>query len=79
MFWGFLCKELHLKPLTCNALEWQISQSGGSLLKPDGGSAFERAQMVQALERARRWIGTIRRQDVTGQLEEMISPDLEER
>jgi len=70
MFWGFLWQGAASEALTCNALEWQISQSGGSLLKPDGRVSLERAQMVQALERARRWIGTISPPDVTGQLED---------
>jgi len=54
MFWGFLWQGAASEALTCNALEWQISQSGGSLLKPDGRVSLERAPMVQALERARR-------------------------
>ncbi len=69
-FWGFLWQGAASEALTCNALEWQISQGGGSLLKPDGTVSLEHAPMVQALERARRWIGTVSPPDVTGQLED---------
>jgi len=69
-FWGFLWQGAASEALTCNALEWQISQGGGSLLKPDGTISLEHAPMVQALERARRWIGTVSPPDVTGQLED---------
>jgi len=69
-FWGFLWQGAPSEALTCNALEWQISQSGGSLLNPDGTVSLEHAPMVQALERARRWIGTLSPPDVTGQLED---------
>jgi trehalose/maltose transport system substrate-binding protein len=69
-FWGFLWQGAASEALTCNALEWRISQGGGSLLKPDGTVSLEHAPMVQALERARRWIGTISPSDVTGQLED---------
>jgi trehalose/maltose transport system substrate-binding protein len=70
MFWGFLWQGAPSEALTCNALEWQISQGGGSLLKPDGTVNLERAPLVQALERARRWIGTISPPDVTDHLED---------
>ena len=69
-FWGFLWQGAASEALTCNALEWQISQGGGSLLKPDGTVSLERAPMVQALERAQRWIGTISPPDVISQLED---------
>ena len=69
-FWGFLWQGAASEALTCNALELQISQGGGSLLKPDGTISLEHAPMVQALERARRWIGTVSPPDVTGQLED---------
>jgi trehalose/maltose transport system substrate-binding protein len=69
-FWGFLWQGAASEALTCNALEWQISQGGGWLLKPDGRVSLERASLVQAFERARRWIGTVSPPDVTDQLED---------
>ena len=69
-FWGFLWQGAPSEALTCNALEWQISQGGGWLLKSDGTVSLERAPMVEALERARRWIGTLSPPDVIRQLED---------
>jgi trehalose/maltose transport system substrate-binding protein len=69
-FWGFLWQEAASEALTCNALEWQISQGAGWLLRPDRTVSLEHVAMVQALERARRWIGTVSPPDVTGQLED---------
>jgi len=50
--------------LTCNALEWQIPKVE---LAPETRwrVSLERAPMIQALERARRWIGTVSPPDVT--------------
>jgi trehalose/maltose transport system substrate-binding protein len=69
-FWGFLWQGAASEALTCNALEWQISQGGGWLLKPDGTVSLGRAPTMQALDRARRWIGTISPPEVTSQLED---------
>jgi len=69
-FWGFLWQGAPSEALTCNALEWQISQGGGSLLKPDGTMSLQHDQMVQAVERAKRWIGTLSPPDVIRQLED---------
>jgi trehalose/maltose transport system substrate-binding protein len=70
-FGAFCGREPRLKQaLTCNALEWKISQGGGWLLKSDGTLSLQRAPMVEALERARRWIGTLSPPEVTAQLED---------
>jgi trehalose/maltose transport system substrate-binding protein len=68
--WGFLWQGAASEALTCNALEWQISQGGGRLLNPDGTVNLERSRMIDALERARRWIGTLSPPEVTSQLED---------
>lgn len=69
-FWGFLWQGAASEALTCNALEWQISQGGGWLLKSDGTLSLQHAPTVEAFERARRWIGTLSPPEVTGQLED---------
>ncbi len=69
-FWGFLWQGRASEALTCNALEWQISQGGGPLIKPDGTLGIQHDRLVEALERARRWIGTISPPDTTNQLED---------
>jgi trehalose/maltose transport system substrate-binding protein len=69
-FWGFLWQGAASEALTCNALEWQISQGGGHLLDADGTLGLERNRFIGALERARRWVGTLSPPDVTSQLED---------
>ncbi len=69
-FWGFLWQGAASEALTCNALEWQISQGGGPLLEPDGTLGIQRDRFVEAMERARRWIGTVSPPDTTSQLED---------
>jgi trehalose/maltose transport system substrate-binding protein len=70
LFWGFLWQGAASEALTCNALEWQISQGGGWLLGPDGKPSIRRDRFVAALERARGWIGTVSPPNVTSQLED---------
>jgi trehalose/maltose transport system substrate-binding protein len=70
LFWGFLWQGAASEALTCNALEWQVSQGGGRLIGPDGKPSIRRDQFVTTLERARGWIGTISPPEVTSQLED---------
>jgi trehalose/maltose transport system substrate-binding protein len=69
-FWGFLWQGAASEALTCNALEWQMSQGGGQLIEPDGSLRSTRDRIVKSLERAQGWIGTISPPDVTSQLED---------
>lgn len=69
-FWGFLWQGAASEALTCNALEWQISQGGGPLLEPDGTLGIQRDRFAEAMERARRWVGTVSPPDTTSQLED---------
>lgn len=69
-FWGFLWQGAASEALTCNALESQISQGGGALINPDGTLGIQHDRFVEALERARKWLGTISPPDTTSQLED---------
>jgi trehalose/maltose transport system substrate-binding protein len=68
--WGFLWQGAASEALTCNALEWQISQGGGQLINPDGTLSIKRDRLVGTLERSRKWIGTISPPETTDQLED---------
>lgn len=68
--WGFLWQGAASEALTCNALEWQISQGGGQLINPNGTLSINRDRFVSALERSRKWIGTISPPETTDQLED---------
>jgi trehalose/maltose transport system substrate-binding protein len=69
-FWGYLWQGSASEALTCNALEWQISQGGGKLLKPDGTLSLDMGPTAESWRRARSWIGTLSPSNVTDQLED---------
>ena len=69
-FWGFVWQGAASEALTCNALEWQISEGGGRLLDPDGKVNVKHDRAVLALKRAHAWVGTISPPDVIRQLED---------
>ncbi len=58
-FWGFVWQGQKSEALTCNALEWQVSQGGGPILNEDHTVDVGNSNSVRALERAVDWIGTI--------------------
>jgi len=58
-FWGYVWQGASYEGLTCNALEWQMSYGGGRIIEPDGSITVDNPHTVAALQRARRWIGTI--------------------
>jgi trehalose/maltose transport system substrate-binding protein len=69
-FWGFLWQGAASEALTCNALEWQVSEGGGSMLTADGTVSVEHELTATAWQRGRRWVGTLSPPDVTHQLED---------
>jgi trehalose/maltose transport system substrate-binding protein len=69
-FFGFVWQGNAYEGLTCNALEWQVSNGGGTIIEPDGSVSVNNPQAVEALERARGWVGTISPPDVTTYMEE---------
>ena len=58
-FWGYVFQGAAYEGLTCNALEWQASYGGGSIIEPDGSISVNNPRTIEAMKRARRWIGTI--------------------
>jgi trehalose/maltose transport system substrate-binding protein len=68
--WGFLWQGAQSEALTCNALEWQISNGAGRLIEADGSLSLIRERMAAALARARAWIGDLSPHEVTVHLED---------
>jgi trehalose/maltose transport system substrate-binding protein len=68
--WGFLWQGAASEALTCNALEWQISQGAGRLIDRDRALSIKRDRLAGALDRARKWLGTISPPDTIDQLED---------
>jgi trehalose/maltose transport system substrate-binding protein len=64
-FWGFVWQGAAYEGLTCDALEWQISQGGGRMIEQDGTISVNNPQTIQAMKRAKRWVGTISPPSVT--------------
>jgi trehalose/maltose transport system substrate-binding protein len=58
-FWGFVWQGAPSEALTCNALEWQASEGGGTILDDNGNITVNNSATIRAWERAARWIGTI--------------------
>ena len=69
-FWGFVWQGSAYEGLTCDALEWQVSNGGGEIVKPDGTIEVNNKATIAALERAAKWVGTISPPGVTGYQEE---------
>jgi trehalose/maltose transport system substrate-binding protein len=57
-FWGFVWQGAPSEALTCNALEWQVSQGGGPIVE-NGTITVNNPQTIRAWERAARWVGSI--------------------
>ncbi|WP_411969359.1 ABC transporter substrate-binding protein [Mesorhizobium sp. B283B1A] len=57
--WGFVFQGNAYEGLTCNALEWVMSNGGGQIIEPDGTVSINNPKAAAALDMARGWIGTI--------------------
>ena len=57
-FWGFIWQGASSEALTCNALEWQVSEGGGTILE-NGRITVDNPGTVRAWERAARWVGSV--------------------
>jgi len=58
-FWGYVWQGAAYEGLTCNALEWEMSYGGGRIIEADGSITVNNPHTIEAIKRARRWIGTI--------------------
>lgn len=58
-FWGFVWEGAPSEALTCNALEWQVSEGGGTILDESGKVTVNNPKSVHAWERAASWVGSI--------------------
>jgi trehalose/maltose transport system substrate-binding protein len=57
-FWGFVWEGTSSEAVTCNALEWQVSEGGGAIIEKNLVTV-NNPETGRALERAARWVGTI--------------------
>lgn len=57
--WGFVFQGNAYEGLTCDALEWVMSNGGGQIVEADGSISINNEQAAAAIDRAASWIGTI--------------------
>ena len=58
-FWGFVWEGAPSEALTCNALEWQVSEGGGTIFDENGNVTVNNRRTIRAWDRAARWMGSI--------------------
>jgi len=58
-FWGFVWQGNNYEGLTCDALEWQISEGGGQIIEPDGTITINNPAAAVAFNRAKGWVDNI--------------------
>lgn len=58
-FWGYVWQGAEAEALTCNALEWQMSEGGGRIIESDRTISVNNPAAIRAWQRAKRWIGRI--------------------
>ena len=68
-FWGYVWQGAPSEALTCNALEWQVSEGGGQIIEDDHAISVNNPNTIRAWEQAARWIGSISPPSVVRYLE----------
>jgi len=58
-FWGYVWQGVAAEALTCNALEWQVSEGGGRIIESDRTISVNNPATIRAWQRAKHWIGSI--------------------
>lgn len=69
-FWGYVWQGDAYEGLTCNALEWQVSNDGGFIVSPEGEIQVNNPETAAIFEQAAGWVGTISPPGVTSYAEE---------
>jgi len=64
-FWGYVWQGAPSEALTCNALEWQVSEGGGTILDEHGKVTVNNPQAISSWSMAARWVGSISPPGVT--------------
>jgi trehalose/maltose transport system substrate-binding protein len=58
-FWGYVWQGAADEDLTCNGLEWQVSDGGGRIIEDDQKISVNNPQAIKTWERAASWVGSI--------------------
>lgn len=63
-FWGFVYQGKAYEGLTCDALEWQVSVGGGTIINGDGVIEVNNDATIGILDKMASWVGDIVPPDV---------------
>lgn len=69
-FWGYVWQGAAYEGLTCDALEWQFSWNGGSIVEPDGTISINNENAAAAFDTAASWVDRISPPGVVSYMEE---------
>jgi len=64
-FTGFVWQGKAYEGLTCNGLEWLVSQGGGTIIDTDRNVTVDNDKAVAAMDRATKWVNGISPEGVT--------------
>jgi trehalose/maltose transport system substrate-binding protein len=64
-FTGYVWQGKAYEGLTCNGLEWLVSQGGGTIIDTDRNVTINNEQAIAAMERAASWVNGISPEGVT--------------
>ncbi len=56
-FWGFVFQGKAYEGLTCDALEWQVSNGGGRILSPEGVIEVNDPASIEIFDKVASWVG----------------------
>jgi trehalose/maltose transport system substrate-binding protein len=56
-FWGFVFQGNAYEGLTCDALEWQVSNGDGTILSPEGVIEVNNDPTIEIFDKVASWIG----------------------
>lgn len=65
-FWGYVWQGNAYEGLTCDAVEWIVSNGGGSIVSMDKKITINNDKAAEIIEKAAGWVGTISPAGVTG-------------
>ncbi len=69
-FWGFVWQGDAYEGLTCDALEWVVSNGGGTIISADKEITIANEKAAEIIDKVAGWVGTISPSGVVGMGEE---------
>ncbi|RPJ01316.1 MAG: extracellular solute-binding protein, partial [Chloroflexi bacterium] len=69
-FWGYVYQGAAYEGLTCDALEWQVSNGGGRIISPEGVIEVNDEASIEIFDKMASWVGDIVPPEVLNYTEE---------